>query len=91
MQLFTDQDVLDAVERALQTSTLSIGSAGPTVSNASALLAFNSINKGVLFPRMTTAQRNAIVNPKGGLVIYNTSTNKLNVYTSAAWEAITSA
>jgi len=38
---------------------------------------------------MTTTQRNAISTPLAGIVIYNTSTNKLNVYTGS-WEAVTS-
>jgi hypothetical protein len=49
-----------------------------------------SPEQGLVPHRMTTAQRNAIVNPISGLVIYNTTTNKLNVYTTT-WEQITSA
>lgn len=48
-----------------------------------------SINSGFKPPRMTTAQRNALTNLFPGMVIYNVSTNKLNVYTTA-WEQITS-
>lgn len=58
---------------------------------ASAALEVRSESKGFLPPRMTTAQRDAIVAPATGLVIYNTSTNKLNVRAAAAWEAVTSA
>ena len=47
--------------------------------------------QGVWPPRYTTAARDALVNPSTGLVIYNTTTNKLNVRVAAAWEAITSA
>lgn len=41
---------------------------------------FRSNSKGVLFPNLTTAQRNAIPTPRLGLVIYNTTTNDLQVY-----------
>lgn len=41
-------------------------------------------------PEYTTAERDAIPSPYRGMIIYNTSTNKLNVYTTT-WEAITSA
>ena len=58
---------------------------------ASAVLSAESTTKGFLPPRMTTEQRNAIVSPAAGLVIYNTTTGKLNVRGAAAWEAVTSA
>jgi len=57
---------------------------------ASAALTITSTTQGVLFPRMTTTQRDAISSPAAGLVIYNTSTGKLNVRGASAWEAITS-
>lgn len=39
----------------------------------SAALEIQSTNKGVLLPRMTTAQKNAIANPASGLLIYDTT------------------
>lgn len=44
-------------------------------------------------PKLTTAQRDALTgtNLYTGLLIYNTTTNKLNVRVAAAWEVITSA
>jgi len=44
-----------------------IGTSSP---NASTLLEAKSTTKGVLFPRMTLLQRNAIVSPATGLLIY---------------------
>jgi hypothetical protein len=61
--------------------------AGP---DASAALTVTSTTKGLLPPRMTSTQRDAISSPAAGLLIYNTTTGKLNVYTST-WEAVTSA
>ena len=69
-------------------STLVIGSTSP---NSSALLQIDSTTKGVLFPRMTTAQKNAIATPAAGLVVYDTDLAKLCVRVAAAWETITSA
>lgn len=63
---------------------------GDTSSDASAVLQANSTTQGFLPPRVTTAQRDAISSPAAGLVVFNTSTGKLNVYTTA-WEAVTSA
>ena len=65
-----------------------IGAAFPTLVS-SAILDIRSTTKGFLPPRMTTTQRDAISSPAAGLIIYNTTTNKLNVYTTA-WEQITS-
>jgi len=64
---------------------------GATVPNAAAALQINSTTQGFLPPRMTTAQRDAIATPPAGLMVYNTTTNKLNFYNGTAWEAVTSA
>lgn len=40
---------------------------------------------GILFPRLTTAQRDAIAAPTDGLVIYNTTDNKLQVRAAGVW------
>ncbi|OGL66288.1 hypothetical protein A2753_03765 [Candidatus Uhrbacteria bacterium RIFCSPHIGHO2_01_FULL_47_11] len=63
-----------------------LGAATPA---ATALLDLTSTTKGLLPPRMTTAQRNGVVSPAAGLTIYNTSTNELNVYKGASgWQAV---
>jgi hypothetical protein len=59
--------------------------------NASASLEIVSTTQGLALPAMTGAQRDAIAAPKAGLLIYNTTTGKVNVRVAAAWEAITSA
>lgn len=41
--------------------------------NSSAMLDVSSTSKGILIPRMTEAQRNAISNPAEGLMIYQTN------------------
>lgn len=76
---------------------LTVGVAGATSSgggavapNASSILDVRSTTKGFLPPRMTTTQRDAISSPAAGLMIYNTTTNKLNFYNGTAWEAVTS-
>jgi hypothetical protein len=58
---------------------------GDATLDASAVLDISSTTKGVLFPRMTTTQRNAITTPADGLVIYNTTDNKLQVRAAGAW------
>jgi len=56
--------------------------------SAVAAIEVSSTTKGVLLPRMTTTERDAI-SAVAGLLIYNTTTGKLNIYTTA-WEAVTS-
>lgn len=58
--------------------------------DVSAILELVSTTRGLLLPRMTTTQRDAIGTPASGLLIYNTTTNKLNFRAAAAWEAVTS-
>lgn len=57
---------------------------------ASGIVEIKSTTQGFLPPRMTSTQRDAISSPAEGLMIYNTTTHKLNVYTGSAWETITS-
>lgn len=63
-------------------SPLSIGTDSPA---ASALLDLSSTTKGLLPPRMTSTQRDAISSPANGLTIYNSSTDKLQVRAAGAW------
>lgn len=46
---------------------------GTTTPNSSSILDLNSVTKGFLAPRMTRTQRDAIVNPAVGLMIYQTN------------------
>jgi hypothetical protein len=64
---------------------------GTATPSTRAVLDLTSTTRGFLPPRMTTAQRDAITSVPAGLMIYNTSTNKLNFYNGSAWEAVTSA
>lgn len=57
--------------------------------NPSARLAVNSTTQGFLPPRMTTAQINAIASPADGLMVYNTTLNKLCVREAGAWKQVT--
>jgi hypothetical protein len=78
---------VDICLQMFTSKSVSINSAG--VEYASAQLAIDSTNKGFLPPRMTTALKNLIATPSAGLLIYDTSLNKLCVFTTA-WETITS-
>jgi hypothetical protein len=58
---------------------------GGSTPDNTAVLDVQSTNKGVLLPRLTNAQRDAIVSPANGLAIYNVSTKCINFYTGTAW------
>lgn len=62
---------------------------GAALGNGIISLGVGSTTSQVRLPTLTTTQRNALT-AVAGTLIYNTSTAKLNVYTTA-WEAITSA
>lgn len=47
-----------------------------------------STDKGVLIPRLTTAQMNAMPSPADGLWIYNTTVNLFYVYDATAWQPL---
>ena len=51
----------------------------------SAILNVESTTKGVLFPRMTTAQKLAIASPVGGLQVFDTTLNQMSYYNGSAW------
>ena len=58
---------------------------GTTNPDGSSILDICSDAKGVLMPRVTTSQRNAIINPAHGLILFNTSTANFN-YFDIGWK-----
>jgi len=63
---------------------------GTNAPNASAQLDITSTTKGMLPPRMTTAQRIAIVAPANGLMVYDTNFASFYFYNGSAWAAVNS-
>jgi hypothetical protein len=53
--------------------------------NSSALLDMTSTGKGILIPRMLSAERTAIVAPATGLLVFDNTTNSFWFYNSSAW------
>jgi len=45
----------------------------------------STIKASIPWPRMTTAQRNAIPDPQEGMVIWNTDTHGINTYNGMTW------
>jgi hypothetical protein len=66
----TTQVIINSTSGSLQTS---------------AQLQIDSTTRGVLLPRMTTAEINAIATPAEGLLVYNTTISHLCCYQAGAW------
>lgn len=62
---------------------------GTTTPAASAQLDVSSTTKGVLVPRVTTAQMNAIASPANGLLVYNTTAASFAYRTATGWVFLT--
>ena len=56
--------------------------------NSSAMLDIKSDTAGVLIPRMTAVQRDAINNPAQGLMVYVTDDNTFYYFDSSSWQTI---
>lgn len=71
--------------------SISINTDGSTA-NASAILDIKSTDKGMLTPRVTNTQKNSIVSPANGLLVYQTDGVKgFWVYDGGIWKNLTAA
>ena len=55
------------------------------IRNPAAIIEAWSKNQGILFPRLTTTERESIQNPPDGLVIYNEETDFLQIRRAGVW------
>ena len=67
--------------------SLSVNGTG-VAADPSAQLDVSATDKGMLVPRMTTAQRNAITAPATGLLVFDTDTGGFWSYGGSTWAAI---
>lgn len=70
----------------LQSTSAQVG-IGTTSPNGKAILDIQSNSKGLLIPRMSTSDRNSIVTPPEGLIVFNTDSKRIEVYSSANFTA----
>lgn len=68
--------------------TLATGNVGIGTSSPAAKLDITSSVSGLLIPRMTTTQRDAITPIPAGLQVYNTTDNQLNFHNGTSWQAL---
>ena len=59
-----------------------------TSPDASAMLDVKSTEKGILIPRMTTAQRTGISSPAQGLMVYDTDLDAFYFYDGTEWHSV---
>ena len=69
----------------LNAQSVGIGTSTP---DPSAQLDITSTTKGLLIPRMTAAQRNAIAVPIKGLMVFDTGNNSFMYYDGTAWQRL---
>lgn len=58
---------------------------GTNTPSTAAQVDITSTTGGLLLPRMTSTQRDAISSPPDGLLIYNSTTNKAQIRAASAW------
>lgn len=68
---------------------ISINATGAS-SHPSAMLDIQSTDKGILIPRMATAQRSVIASPATGLLVFDTDTGSFWFYDGTAWADLSS-
>jgi hypothetical protein len=85
LQIFTLLTILLMLNQYLRAQSVGIGTTSP---DSSAMLDITSTTRGLLLPRMTTVQMNAISSPAAGLAIYNTDSSTICVYMGSGWHKI---
>jgi hypothetical protein len=70
---------------AMQAQSVGIGTSTP---KPSSLLDITSTSKGVLLPRLTTAQRLAIVNPERALLVFDTDKGNVMMFDGISWRIL---
>jgi len=61
---------------------------GTNTPHSSAIIDINSSNKGILIPRLTTLQRNSILAPAEGLLIFNVDTKCFESFVLNQWNNV---
>jgi hypothetical protein len=77
---------IDAQRLVLNSGSAGSVLIGTSTDIASSRLTVASTTQGFLPPRMTTTQRDAISSPATGLIIFDTTVNKVSVYNGTTWK-----
>jgi trimeric autotransporter adhesin len=79
-----------SIHSVLRAQSFSVNTDGSTA-DASAMFEIKSTTKGLLIPRVTKVQRNAIALPATGLLIYQTDDTTGFYYYAGQWQWLPSA
>jgi hypothetical protein len=72
----------------LQAQNVGINNTG-AAADSKAMLDISSNTKGVLIPRLTQGERDAIAGPPPGLLLYNTTAGSFQYYNGSIWNNLT--
>lgn len=81
--------MLMAITNGIEAQNVAINGTGAAPA-ASAMLDITSTTSGLLIPRMSTAQKNAIASPATGLTVYDTTTNSFWFFDGTSWVELSS-
>lgn len=70
--------------RLNQNGQLVVGDSTISADSNSALT-ISSTSRGLMLPRLTTTQRDAMSSPADGILIYNSTTSKAQIRAAGAW------
>ena len=79
--------IISFLSQAQDNGGVAIGK-GNVAAHSSAILELVSSDKGLLIPRMTTEQRNAIKLPADGLIVFDTTTSSMYVFRNNIWNYV---
>ena len=82
--------VIESQNTFSQNQNVAINTDGSLPAN-SAMLDISATDKGILIPRITSTQRDAIVSPATGLMVYDNSLNQFWYFNGIEWTAISGA
>ena len=91
----TTNTAFNGIEASQTTAIVGAVGIGTTIPSSVAdfgdagLVGIVTTNRFIIPPKLTNGQRGLIAAPQAGALIYNTTTNKLNVYNGSAWRAVT--
>ena len=86
--LFTPFFLMSQSEIKITDPGVSVNDNGVSTPDPSAVFDVNSDSKGVVFPRLTNEQRDAIENPVPGLLIFNADNCVYEYFNGSTWQAM---